>query len=177
MALIVSLLCHVILLQQSHLDTQSGLVDGARVQLDSFKAEPGHSNNTVLVPGLLKGWGHLTERRALKNGHTCTNKPTHTSGYMYTFTTFTHSLQLNIQPEKHKAKILIHVQTGTHTLCSKTHKHRFVCSQHLHAHLILTPSVLTTDSSQSQERDLRELPPSYLPGLFLLLEGQLIVEV
>lgn len=98
---------------------------------------------------------------------------------MYTFTTFTHSLQLNIQPEKHKEKILTHinthVQTGKHT--HTMFKDRFVCSQHLHAHLILTPSVLTTISSQSQERDLRDLPPSYLPGLFLLLEGQLIVEV
>lgn len=53
-ALKALLLCHFIL-RCGHLDTQPGLIAGARVQLNSFQDEPGHPKNAILVPGLL--WG------------------------------------------------------------------------------------------------------------------------
>lgn len=77
MALMIFPLCLVIIILQHHLDAQSGLIGGARIQFDGFKDEPCDSNDTVLVPGLLWGCRHLTECRVLRNRHTCTNKPTH----------------------------------------------------------------------------------------------------
>jgi hypothetical protein len=111
MALIIFPLCLVLITLQSHLDTQPGLVDGTRIQFDGFKDEPGHSNDTVLVPGLLQGCGHLTEFGVLENGHTCTNKPAHTHSWVQAHTHHIYTPHpVYIHSPKHKAKTYSHIK-------------------------------------------------------------------
>lgn len=50
---LIALLLHDLILQGGHLDTQPGLIGETRVQFHSFKDEPGHPNNVILVPGRL----------------------------------------------------------------------------------------------------------------------------
>lgn len=111
LALIAILLRHIVLCC-GHLNTKPGLTGSARVQLDSFKDEPGHPNNAILVPRPLWGRGQSAGAKG-ETGSISPREHTHT-----------HTLTIHTL-----ICVRMHMSTGT-GLHSSTCMHTHMCTHH-----------------------------------------------